>query len=123
MAETDLVDVDRFHRFVLLAVADLTVRDDPPVHSFDVTALCEELLDEFAQLDELFSGGVTRNRVITALNELEADDLLETGRTRSATGKGRPAYSLAVDVEHVLDRLEPNEAFTPAVEHVRDEWE
>ena len=105
---------------MLLAIIDLRARDDVPVHSFDVTGVCEDLLAESERLRELFPGGVTRQRVIEALNDLEDEGHLGSERTQSATGKGRPAYSLSVDETTVLDHLEDHDDFETAVEQVRD---
>ncbi|WP_136715162.1 hypothetical protein [Halorientalis salina] len=120
MTSADLDAVDPFHRFVLLAVIDLRNRSDTPVHSFDVTGVCEDLIDEFEGLAEMIPGGVTRQRVIEALTTLEEADLLGKERTESPTGKGRPAYSLAIDEPAILDQLADDERFAPAVERVRD---
>lgn len=120
MSVSDLTNVDRFHRFVLLAVIDLRARDDVPVHSFDVTGVCEDLLEEFDALEELFPSGVARNRVISALGDLEDEGHLGKETKQSATGKGRPAYTLAIDESEILDQLAGDDHFAPAVEHVRE---
>lgn len=116
----DLEATDTFHQFVLLAVIDHRARDDVPVHSFDVTGVCEDLLEESDSLRDLFPGGVTRQRVIEGLNELADEGHLGSERTESATGKGRPAYSLAVDEAGVLDHLGDHDDFATAVELVRE---
>ncbi|RXK46722.1 hypothetical protein [Halorientalis pallida] len=123
MPGADIEGVDPFHRFVLLSVIDLRARDDVPVHSFDVTGVCEDLLDEFDELDEMVPGGVTRQRVINALSELESADLLGEKRKESPTGKGRPAYALDIAEENVLDALADDDRFAPAVERIRDRRE
>ncbi|AQL41454.1 hypothetical protein BV210_01420 [Halorientalis sp. IM1011] len=120
MSDADLDAVDPFHRFVLLSVIDLRARDDVPVHSFDVTGVCEDLLDEFEGLDEMAPGGVTRQRVINALTELESADLLGEERKESPTGKGRPAYSLDIAEEEILETLAEDDRFADAVELIRD---
>ena len=120
MSEADLDSVDPFHRFVLLSVIDLRARDDVPVHSFDVTGICEDLLDEFDDMDELLPGGVARQRVINALSELESAGLLGEERTESPTGKGRPAYSLDIDETAILDGLADDDRFADAVAAIRD---
>jgi len=120
MVAADLDAVDPFHRFVLLAVIDLRNREDTPVHSFDVTGVCEELRDEFETLDELVPGGITRKRVITALTDLEETSLLGKETTQSATGKGRPAYSLVIEEEAILAELATDDRLSPVVERIRD---
>lgn len=123
MANADIDAVDPFHRFVLLSVIDLRARDDVPVHSFDVTTVCEDLLEEFDGLDELAPGGVTRQRVINALTQLESADLLGEERKESPTGKGRPAYSLDIAEEEILDELADDDRFADAVDRVRERRE
>ena len=120
MTSADLDAVDPFHRFVLLAIIDLRNREDTPVHSFDVTGVCEELIDEFEALETMIPGGVTRQRVIKALTTLEEEELLGKERKESPTGKGRPAYSLAIDEPAILDRLAEDDRFEPAVVQIRD---
>ncbi|WP_335998636.1 hypothetical protein [Halorientalis halophila] len=120
MATGDLDGVEPFHRFVLLSVIDLRARDDVPVHSFDVTGVCEDLLSEYEDLDGMVPGGVTRQRVINALTELEDAGLLGEQRKESPTGKGRPAYSLDIAEDEVLERLEGDDRFEPAVQAVRE---
>lgn len=123
MPSQDLDSVDPLHRFVLLGVIDLRHREDMPVHSFDVTQVCEDLLDDHAALEDLLPGGITRQRTITALSELEDADLLGKETKTSATGKGRPAYSLVIDEASVLDQLAEDERFAAAVATVRERRE
>jgi len=120
MPSADLDAVDPFNRFVLLAVIELRNRSDTPVHSFHVTGVCEDLRDEFDDIEGIVPGGVTRQRVIEALTTLEERDLLGKERTESPTGKGRPAYSLAIDEPAILDQLADDDRFGPAVERIRD---
>lgn len=119
MANADLEEVDPFHRFVLLSVIELQYREDIPAHSFDVTGVCEDMLDQFDTLAEILPGGITRQRAITALTDLEEVGLLDKQKKESPTGKGRPAYTLDIDEEAVLDALADDERFAAAVEHVR----
>ena len=120
MTEKNLDSLDAFHKFVLIAVIDLRSREDTPVHSFDVSGVCEDLLEEFERLDEMLPGGVTRQRVISALGALEDANHLAKETTESATGKGRPAYALSVDEEGILDALADDDRFAAAVDHVRE---
>lgn len=120
MTEKNLDSLDAFHKFVLIAVIDLRSREDTPVHSFDVSGVCEDLLEEFERLDEMLPGGVTRQRVISALGDLEDANHLAKETTESATGKGRPAYALSVDEEGILDALADDDRFAAAVDHVRE---
>lgn len=123
MPSQDLDSVDPLHQFVLLGVIDLRHREDTPVHSFDVTKVCADLLDEHGALEELLPGGITRQRAIRALSELEEADLLGKETKKSATGKGRPAYSLAIDEVAILDELAADERFADAVATVRQRRE
>jgi hypothetical protein len=120
MANADLEAVDPLHRFVLLSVIELRHREDVPAHSFDVTRVCEDMLDEFDELSGVLPGGITRQRTITALTELEEAELLDKQKTESPTGKGRPAYALDIDEDGVLAALEDDDPFADAVAHVRE---
>lgn len=111
-----LDSADSFEQFVLLSVVELTVADETPVHSYDVTQTAKAHLDDIER--DPF-GGVERQRVIAALRTLADADLLMKARTESATGKGRPAYELAVESEDVLTTLEGAETFGPYVETIR----
>jgi len=119
MANADIEAVDPLHQFVLLSVIELRHREDVPAHSFDVTRVCEDMLEEFEELSAVLPGGITRQRTITALTELEEAALLDKQKTESPTGKGRPAYALDIDEDGVLSTLEDDEQFADAVEHVR----
>lgn len=120
MTAEQLDQAEPLHRFVLLAVIELRHREDVPVHSFDVTTVCEDMLEEFSELDEMLPGGITRQRVISALSVLEDAQLLGKETKTSATGKGRPAYSLALKEDAILDQLAEDDRFADAVEHVRE---
>jgi DNA-binding HxlR family transcriptional regulator len=120
MTVPELDEVEPLQRFVLLAVIELRHREDVPAHSFDVTRVCEDLLDEFDELSAVLPGGITRQRAITALNSLEEAGLLGKKKTESPTGKGRPAYALDIDEEGVLETLADDDRFADAVAHVRE---
>lgn len=112
-------DLEEFHRLVLLAINELSREEtDASVHSFDVTGTCEDLIDDHEDLADIAPGGVTRRRVITALNRLVDAGILVEARTRSPTGKGRPAYSLAVDDATVVGELSEDDRFEPVLESV-----
>lgn len=120
MTETEIADVEPLHRFVLLSIIELRHREDVPAHSFDVTRVCEDMLDEFDELADMLPGGITRQRAISALNELEEAGLLGKQKKESPTGKGRPAYSLDIDEDAILTGLDDDERFADAVDHVRE---
>lgn len=107
-----------FQRFVLLAVLELDRTGATPVYSFDVRDRCVERLEDLA-VDRFV--GVTREEVIKALSALAAADLLAEERPdgESPVGKGRPAYSLAVDATVALDALAEDDALAPVVGELR----
>lgn len=105
-----------FEQFVLLAVVELAAHDETPAHSFEVTKRAKEHLDD---VDRDPFGGVERQEVITALGALADDGLLSKERTESATGKGRPAYDLAVDPDVVIDALDDEPDVGPYAAELR----
>ncbi len=109
-----------FQRFVLLAVVELDRAGETPVYSFDVRDRCAGRLDDLA--GDRF-GGVTREEVIKALSALAAADLLAEDRPdgESPVGKGRPAYSLAVDAAAALGTLAEDDALAPVVGELQEE--
>lgn len=119
MSHDDLQETDPFQRFVLLSILELRSREESPVHSYDVTTVCTELLEEH-DLEEFLAGGVTRQRVISSLKSLEDAGVLDADTKRSPTGKGRPAYTLSVEETTVLEYLEDDEQFGAAVELVAE---
>lgn len=101
MDET-LQSLQSFEQFVLLSVVELSQTAATPAHSYDVTEVAKAHLED---LDRDPFGGVERQSVINALRTLADAGLLVKDQTESATGKGRPAYALAVDADDVLDEL------------------
>jgi len=102
-----LDSVGPFEQFVLLSVAELATADRTPAHSYDVTKTAKTRLDD---LDRDTFGGIERQRVIRTLGSLAEDGLLAKAETTSPIGKGRPAYELAVDVDHVVSELAGDDA-------------
>jgi hypothetical protein len=96
---------DPFERFVLLAVAELSLAGETPVHSFDVRECCG---DRTAHVS-FASGGVERARVMRALESLAATGLLRDAEVTSPVGKGRPAHELTVDAATVVERFRSDE--------------
>jgi DNA-binding transcriptional ArsR family regulator len=107
---------DEFERFVLLAVVELDLDDETPVHSFDIRECCGERTEHVA----FASGGVERARVMRALDALTEAGLLEEAEVTSPVGKGRPAHELAVDPEIVIEALREDEALSEYVTSIRD---
>jgi len=99
-----------FEQFVLLSVVELATADRTPAHSYDVTKTAKARLDD---VDRDTFGGVERQAVIATLGSLAEDGLLAKAETRSPTGKGRPAYELAVDAESVIANLSGDDVVGP----------
>jgi len=95
-------------RVVLLCLTDLELRDSAPAHTAAVVRATSERIDD---VDADTLGKLTEAEVNRTLNRLEADGLVEMADRddHSPTGKGRPAYSLAVEVETVLDALDSDD--------------
>lgn len=104
-------------RVVLLTVAHLSKADETPAHTGQVIRANADNLDT-VEVDTL--GKVSEAEVSRALNRLENEGLVEMANqgSTSPVGKGRPAYSLAVDVETVLGGLSNDEDISPLVEQV-----
>ena len=68
------------------------------------------------------TGRLSEADVSRALNTLTAQGLLDEGGDdeRSPVGKGRPAYTLAVDDSAALDALADQESVAPLVASVRE---
>ncbi|WP_276272607.1 hypothetical protein [Haloarcula litorea] len=115
--EETLRSARSFEQFVLLSVVELAVADETPAHSYEVTETARDHLDD---VDRDPFGGVERREVITALGALADDGLLSKATTESATGKGRPAYELAVAADAVLDELAGADAVGGYAETLRE---
>jgi hypothetical protein len=90
-----------FQRFVLLAVADLTLDDREPVHSFVVRERCTARTTDVTCAE----GGVERATVLRALESMTGDGPLTEVEATSPVGKGRPGYQLGPDPTAVVDGL------------------
>jgi predicted ArsR family transcriptional regulator len=106
-------------RIVLLCVTDLERSGSTPAHTGEVIRECKECLDA-VEADTF--GTLSEAEVNRALNRLEADGLvaMEKRNDASPTGKGRPAYSLAVDAGAVVAALSDDEAVAPLARRVSD---
>jgi hypothetical protein len=108
-----------FQRYVLSAVLVHERRGETPVQSFDVRDFCVEHLSTLEATS--FESGVSRESVIRALSTLEDEGLLESEVVdASPVGKGRPAYSLAVDPSALEDALADDEMFAPLLASLED---
>lgn len=106
-------------RVVLLTITNLTQNDETPAHTGQVIRTSANHLDA-VEADTL--GKISEAEVSRALNRLEDKKLVEMANQseKSPVGKGRPAYTLAVDVETVLDVLADDDDVGPLVEQVDD---
>lgn len=106
-------------RVVLLTVVHLTQTDETPAHTGQVIRANADHLDA-VEADTL--GKISEAEVSRALNRLEDQGLVEMANESEKTpvGKGRPAYTLAVDVETVLDELTDDDDVRLLVEQVDD---
>ena len=103
-----------FQRYVVLAVFAHENRGETPVQTYEVRDFCVEHLS--ALEGSPFEGGVSRESIIRALSALEESGLLDSEVVdASPVGKGRPAYSLAVDEAAVREALLGEELFKPLV--------
>jgi len=93
---------------VLLTVAELARQDETPVQTHDLRKHCQEQL---ADADTEVVGTISEADIIRSLYQLEDEDLVAEVNPpeTSPTGKGRPAYTLAVPetavYEGVADEL------------------
>lgn len=106
-------------RVVLLTVTHLSQSEETPVHTGQVIRANADQL-ESVEVDTL--GKISEAEVSRALNRLEDEALVEMADNddTSPVGKGRPAYTLAVSVDEVLDALADDENVAPLVEQVDD---
>jgi predicted ArsR family transcriptional regulator len=83
-------------RLTLLGVARLSADGDTPAHAGEIARICAR---QHEAIDGDVVGNVSEAEVTRALNELDADGIVETADAgeRSPVGKGRPAYELRVD--------------------------
>lgn len=103
-----------FQRYVLLAVFAHEQREETPVQTYDVRDFCVDHLSALG--GSPFEGGVSRESIIRALSALEESGLLDSEVVdASPVGKGRPAYTLAVDDAAIHEALLDEELFEPLV--------
>jgi hypothetical protein len=109
-------------RVVLLALAQLERRDRTPARSYEIREVCD---DHVKYLDGDVFGDVTERGIIRALNRLETTELVVQTEVEdpSATGKGRPCYSVDVDDERVLDELAAAEHTSELVGSIRGRFD
>jgi len=105
-------------RLSLLSIAAAVADGTDPVDSREVSERTTALLD---RVDAAVVSRPTERDVMSALSGLGAEPYVEEHQDdRSPTGKGRPGYTLAADVDAVLDALVTDDRLSDAVEHVRE---
>ncbi|QLK25899.1 hypothetical protein HYG81_17760 [Natrinema zhouii] len=102
--ESPFESISLTNQVVLLGVAKLASEDETPVQTHELRRHCQRHLPE---VDTEVVGTITEADVIRSLYRLEDENLVdEVNPTEtSPTGKGRPAYTLAVSVERVYEQV------------------
>ena len=105
-------------RVVLLSMTQLAQMGETPVHTGQVIQTTK---NHIASVDADTIGNIDEAEVNRALNRLEADSLVEMAELddSSPVGKGRPAYSLDVSAETVLETLSADEAVASLADEIR----
>jgi hypothetical protein len=99
---------------VLVGVVALSDRGETPAHAGEVRRTANDGMDA---VEGDVVGTVTEAEAARSLSELEAAGVLDGQRDEtSATGKGRPSYSLAVDAETVRAELAADERVAPLLD-------
>lgn len=107
-------------KVVLLSMADLELTGTAPAHTGEVIRATKDHV-EAVEADTM--GKLSESEVNRALNRLEAEgyvEIVETGDT-SPIGKGRPTYTLGVEVETVIEALAEDEAVGQLADRVASE--
>lgn len=114
--ETEMETTSLVQRIVLLGLAQCAVLNREPVRLDEVRRTCNDRFDDVA-------GRLSEADVTRALNELAASSLVDERITggRSAVGKGRPSYVLAIDADRVFEELADDRQVRPLVERFRTE--
>jgi len=90
---------------VLLGVVKRHENDETPVQTHEIRKTCETALDG---VETQVVGTITEADVMRSLYQLEDEGFVEEVETSqtSPTGKGRPAYTLAVDAEMIFEGVD-----------------
>ncbi|MHB9288604.1 hypothetical protein ACKVMT_16355 [Halobacteriales archaeon Cl-PHB] len=119
-SDEDLSDLPLPQRVALLTVAHCARTQGGPVHTGQVVQACGTRMDA---LGEEALGRIGEAEVSRALNRLEADGYVQMEvKDESATGKGRPVYSLTMDAETVVDAFRPDKQLNALIEAYADAW-
>ncbi|MFD1563807.1 hypothetical protein ACFR99_09625 [Haloarchaeobius amylolyticus] len=103
--ESPFESISLTNQAVLLTVAELARQDETPVQTHDLRKRCQ---DHLTDVDTEVIGTISEADVIRSLYRLEDEDLVaevDPSKT-SPTGKGRPAYTLAVPETAVYDGVD-----------------
>lgn len=103
--ESPLESITPTNQAVLLTVADLARQDETPAQTHDLRKRCQ---DRLANADTEVIGTISEADIIRSLYQLEDDGLVDEVHQSetSPTGKGRPAYTLAVPEATVYERVD-----------------
>lgn len=111
----DIAETTLTHRVVLAGLASLDESDGTPAHAGEVRRVCTADLDA---VDADVVGTLDEAEVSRALNELEAEGLVTASTDdTSATGKGRPRYTLAVETDALVATLADDGRLDAVLEH------
>ncbi|QSW97827.1 hypothetical protein [Haloterrigena alkaliphila] len=96
--EPSFEEISLTNQVVLLGVAELQQRGETPVQTHDLRRVCKTQLEG---VETTVVGTITEADVMRSLYRLEDEGFVEERDLEgtSPTGKGRPAYTLAIDVE------------------------
>ena len=99
-------------RIVLCCLADAAESDETPLNTAEIREAASERLDRDDTED---MGHLSEADVMRALNGLAETEIVDESRPddRSPVGKGRPVYSLTVDVEAVRECLAGDDRVAP----------
>lgn len=118
----DIEQTSVSERVVLLSMSQFSLTGQTPVHTGEVVRAASDHLDavETETLGKLDEAAVNR-----ALNRLESKGFVEMAafNRNSPVGKGRPTYTLDVDVEHVIETLGDDDTVAGLVDRIRNETE
>lgn len=93
------------NQVVLLGVTEMHRTGDTPVQTHELRRVCESQLEN---VDTEVVGTINEADIMRSLYRLEDEGFVEeidVDRT-SPTGKGRPAYALAIDEEDVYEGVD-----------------
>jgi predicted transcriptional regulator len=102
--ESPFESVSLTNQVILLAVTELASENETPVQTHKLRQHCQRRLPE---VDTEVVGTITEADVIRSLYRLEDEGLVDevSPAETSPTGKGRPAYTLAVSAEMVYEEV------------------